>query len=75
MVVNSEINNEYHGSDHCPLSLTIKCNGNGSETIVQSIEIKESEEKAPIKEMMKASSPAPKIEEKKILAKRPATVD
>lgn len=25
-VVNSEINAEYHGSDHCPLSLTIDIN-------------------------------------------------
>lgn len=75
MVINSEINNEYFGSDHCPLSLTIKCNNGGSESIVKSIEIKKTEEKAPIKEMMKSSVPAPKIEEKKILAKRPATVD
>jgi hypothetical protein len=74
-VINSEINNEYYGSDHCPLSLTISCNEGGSKSIVQSIEIKEADEKAPVKEMMKPSVPAPKIEEKKILAKRPASVD
>jgi exonuclease III len=29
-VINSEINNEYHGSDHCPLSLTIRFIGGGN---------------------------------------------
>ena len=75
-VINSEINNEYYGSDHCPLSLTIKCNGgDASDKIVKSIDIKDAEEKEPIREMIKATVPAPKLAEQKILAKRPATVD
>lgn len=63
LVINSEINNEYHGSDHCPLSLTIRCNGgDGAEFLGKSIEIKEKVEVATVKEMMKSSvakAPAP----------------
>ncbi len=56
LLINSEINNEYHGSDHCPLSLTIKCNGgDGSEFIRKSVEIKEKVEESSVKEMMKSS--------------------
>jgi exodeoxyribonuclease-3 len=34
--IDSEINNEYHGSDHCPLSLTIGLGGSSLKNVIES---------------------------------------
>jgi hypothetical protein len=63
-VVESEINDEYHGSDHCPLSLTLRVGGAHYEDKV---------ERAGIAEKIQAKE-EPKVEEK-IIPKKRASVD
>jgi hypothetical protein len=63
-VIDSEINDEYWGSDHCPLSLVLKVGG-ASHLLTDS-----EKEKVKIvekKEMIQAKPP--------VIPKKPATVD
>ena len=63
-MIDSEINDEYWGSDHCPLSLVLKIGGPSAKL---SDEDKETVKIAEKKEMIQAKPPA--------IPKKPATAD